>query len=120
MTEEKARAFAIKWITAWNNHDLKAILSHYSESLEFYSPLITQLLFNDTGVITSKADLERYFTIGLEKFPDLYFKLNHYFVGVNTVVLQYTSVNGKLASEVFLFGADGKAVSVYCNYATNT
>ena len=27
-----------KWVNAWNNHDLKTVLSMYSDDVEFSSP----------------------------------------------------------------------------------
>jgi ketosteroid isomerase-like protein len=29
-----------KWVNAWNNHDLKAVLSMYSDDIEFSSPKV--------------------------------------------------------------------------------
>jgi len=113
---EKAEQFAEEWIKAWNNHDLNTILSHYSDQIEFYSPFIPLLKFNETGVITNKADLKRYFEIGLNAYPDLQFTLHKFFTGIDTVVLYYTSVNGRLAAEVFQLNEEGKAIKVFCNY----
>lgn len=116
-TDEKAKNFAEEWIKAWNDHNLDAILSHYSDQIEFYSPFIPLLKFNETGLITSKTELKRYFEIGLNAYPDLHFKLHNFFTGIDTVVLYYTSVNGRLAAEVFQLNEEGKAVKVFCNYA---
>jgi hypothetical protein len=117
LEKETALQFAQEWIAAWNKHDITAILSHYNEELAFYSPLIPVLNFNTSGVITSKADLEKYFEIGLAKFPELHFEFHNCFVGNNTVVIYYTSVNGKLCAEVFELNEAGKAVKVFCNYS---
>lgn len=116
MNNETARHFASQWIESWNRHDLESILSHYEEELEFYSPFIRMLNFNDSGVITKKAELRSYFEIGLKSYPELYFVFHSYFTGINTVVIYYTSVNGRKAAEVFELNEDGKAVKVYCNY----
>lgn len=117
MNTSIAKQFAAEWINCWNNHDLNAILAHYADELEFYSPFIPLLKFNDTGVITNKTELRKYFEIGLKSYPELHFKLHDYFVGINTVVLYYTSVNGRMAAEVFELNEAGKAVKVYCNYS---
>ena len=116
MTIEQAKQFAADWIDSWNNHDLSKILGHYSEDVEFSSPLIQLLKFNETGTITSKAVLAKYFQIGLDAFPDLKFKLHNVFGGVDTVVIYYESVNGRMAAEVFRLDESLKAVSVFCNY----
>lgn len=117
MNDQQARQFAEEWIEAWNSHDLNNVLAHYADPLEFHSPFIPLLQFNTTGIITNKTDLRKYFELGLTKYPDLHFVFHHYFVGINTLVLYYTSVNGKLAAEVFEFNAAGKALKVYCHYS---
>ena len=117
LNKEKALAFTEEWIDAFNTHDLDRILEHYSEAIEFYSPFIPLLKFNVEGVIRNKTDLRTYFQIGLDTYPDLHFKLHHCFVGVNSVVIYYTSVNEKLAAETFVLNEDGKADRVFCHYA---
>ncbi len=116
MNKHLAEKFAQEWINSWNNHQIDEILSHYADDVEFYSPFIPLLKFNETGIITNKADLKKYFEIGLNTYPDLHFQLHHYFVGIHTLVLYYTSVNGRMAAEVFELNEQGKAVKVYCNY----
>jgi ketosteroid isomerase-like protein len=37
----QAQTAANKWIAAFNNHDLETILSHYAESVELTSLLVT-------------------------------------------------------------------------------
>ena len=71
MTNESAERFAIEWIAAWNSHDINAIMSHYAETIEFHSPFIQLLKFNETGSITSRHDLKLYFDTGLKAYPDL-------------------------------------------------
>lgn len=119
MNQEEARQFAYNWIAAWNAHDLHSILEHYADELEFYSPIIIQLDFNDSGCITNKKDLSDYFQAGLNAYPDLHFKLHNFFAGVNTIVIYYTSVNGRMATEVFQTDGSGRATRVFCNYTTN-
>lgn len=117
MKEQQAQEFAQEWIRAFNMHNLAAILDHYADELEFYSPFIVALKVNESGCITSKRDLERYFGLGLSTYPDLHFTLHTIFTGIDTLVIQYTSVNGRLASEVFHLNEQGKADTVYCHYA---
>ncbi len=119
MTAQQAHQFADEWISAFNAHDLEAILAHYAEDLAFYSPFIPLLKFNELGCITSKQELKRYFQLGLVTYPDLHFTLHHVFVGVSTLVIQYTSVNGRLAAEVFQLNEAGKAQQVFCHYTMN-
>ena len=39
LTNDEAREFAGHWISAWNAHDLAAILSHYSNEVVLTSPV---------------------------------------------------------------------------------
>lgn len=116
ITEDFCKQFADEWINAWNSHDLDRIMSHYAEELEFYSPLIVKLNINPDGRITHKTDLRDYFKIGLEKFPDLHFSLQHVLVGLNSVVLYYGSVNNTLSAEFMLFNEEGKISQVRAHY----
>lgn len=116
--DEAAAKFVTEWIDAFNAHDLEKILHHYDDAIEFYSPFIPLLKFNEEGLIRNKKELAIYFAAGLAAYPDLHFKLHNYFTGINTVVIYYTSVNGRLAAETFKLNDEGKAVEVFCNYTT--
>lgn len=116
MTSQQVIRFVNEWISAFNAHDVEAILDHYAEDLTFHSPFITLLQFNPSGCITTKSELRQYFQLGLNTYPDLHFTLHTVYVGIDTLVIQYTSVNDRLASEVFHLNEQGKAQNVYCHY----
>jgi hypothetical protein len=82
-----------KWISAWNTDDLKAILSLYSEDIEFRSPKI-KLVYSDrtTNIITNKKDLEEYFSLGLKKFSNLHFTPIDFAVKENHIILEYYGI----------------------------
>jgi hypothetical protein len=117
MTNQIAEKFVHDWLEAFNTHNIDAILDHYADDIRFYSPLIPLLKFNEEGVIENKTDLKKYFERGLTTYPDLHFKLHNFFVGINTVVIHYTSVGGRVAVEVFQLNDVNKAVLVFCNYS---
>ena len=116
MTPQQAIRFAEEWVSAFNAHNLDAILFHYAENLTFCSPFIPLLGFNASGCLTTKTELRAYFQLGLETYPELHFTLHSVFVGIDTLVIQYTSVNNRQASEVFQLDKAGKAHTVYCHY----
>lgn len=118
ITEATARAFVTAWIHAWNSHNIEHILAHYESDVTFYSPMIPLLKFNKEGVINNKADLKKYFETGLNAYPDLHFQLHNFFTGINSVVIYYSSVNGRLSAEVFELNERRKAIRVICNYVT--
>jgi len=86
-----------KWVKAWNDHDLNAILSSYAEELEFSSPKICMILGeNKNNTIRSKEELNTCFSAGLKRFPNLEFRIIDFAVGDNKVTLQYSAnLDGK-------------------------
>ena len=74
ISEISAKQHTEKWTNAWNSHDLKAILTMYSDNIEFSSPKI-KLVFPERKLskITNKKDLEEYWTKALSIFPNLHF-----------------------------------------------
>jgi SnoaL-like domain len=90
LTESFVKEHIDKWISAWNTHDLKAILSLYPEDIEFRSPKIKSI-YSDraTNIITNKRDLEEYFSLGLKKFSNLHFTPIDFTVKENHIILEY-------------------------------
>lgn len=110
------KQFSNEWIAAWNDHDIEKILSHYSEDIEFYSPIIKQLGTNSEGVIKDKNTLRDYFIKALALYPDLFFNLHEILVGTESLILFYTSVNNKKSAEFMQFDKEGKINFVRAHY----
>jgi hypothetical protein len=93
ITEFFAKDHVDKWIKAWNTHNLKAILSLYSEDIEFPSPKI-KIVYPDrtTAVITNKKDLQEYFSLGLKKFSSLHFTPIDFVIKENITILEYYAI----------------------------
>lgn len=51
MTKDQAQALAREWVEAFNDHDLERILSHYADSVELKSLLVTKLLGDPAGMV---------------------------------------------------------------------
>jgi ketosteroid isomerase-like protein len=117
MTIEDARKLAEHWIAAWNAHDLDQIMTHYEDAIELTSPVVAQLLGTPTGKVIGKANLKAYFQRGLEVYPELHFRLEDVFLGVNSVVLFYTNQKGRRTAEFMELSAIGKAARVVANYS---
>jgi hypothetical protein len=90
---------ADQWLNAWNSRNIDNIMLHYADDIAFNSPLIIKLGFNETGYITGKDDLKKYFEIGLKKYPDLSFEMFNVTTGVSSLVIVYKSVNNMAAAE---------------------
>ncbi|MFE2991707.1 nuclear transport factor 2 family protein [Streptomyces sp. NPDC059262] len=102
MNHGPPRAFVDSWVTAWNAHDLDALLSHFADDVTFRSPVAAQLLGSD-GVIRGKDALRAYWTEGLRRIPDLRFEVVGSYVGVDCLVINYRNQKGGLVNEVLIF-----------------
>ncbi|MGE8430163.1 MAG: nuclear transport factor 2 family protein [Sphingobacterium sp.] len=104
------------WVDAWNQHNIDAIMQHYSEDIDFRSPIIQKMGVNAAGNINNKKELKAYFEGALEKYPNLHFELYHILTGVNSVVLFYKSVNDSLSAEYMELDVYGKICKVSAHY----
>ena len=116
LTQEQGLHIAIEWVKAWNDHDIDAIMAHYSEEIHFASPLIIKIAQKPDGVITGKAELEAYFLKGLAAYPDLKFELYHVLTGVNSLVVYYKSVKNMLSAELMILDSNGKVKQCIAHY----
>ncbi len=111
MTQEEIRDLAEEWISAWNAHDLDAIMSRYDEAVELTSPVAAQLLAIPGGKVSGKANVSAYFQPGLEAYPQLYFDLKDVLAGLNTLVLYYANQKGtRIVGGLHLFAATDEIV----------
>ena len=117
LTSAEAQEFARNWISAWNSHDLEAIVSHYSPDVVLTSPVAARLLNDASGTVRGKEDLRNYFRRGLEAFPELSFELLEVLCGLSSVVLYYKNQRGTRTAEFMEFAADGKVIRVVANYS---
>ncbi|HTK67035.1 MAG TPA: nuclear transport factor 2 family protein [Pseudonocardia sp.] len=116
MSKTSPSEFAQAWLTAWNDHDVEAVLGHFADDVVFRSPAAVQLLADSDGVIRGKADLRRYWTEALGKIPDLRFELLGVYGGVDAIVIHYRNQKGGLVNEVLLFADDGLVREGYGTY----
>ena len=110
-----ASHFATDWIDSWNKHDLKRVLSHYTDDFEMSSPVIIKVAGEPSGTLKGKVAVEAYWAKALQLVPNLHFELVATLVGVNTITLYYNGVRGPSA-EVFHFNGDGKISKAYAHY----
>lgn len=81
-----------RWTNAWNDHNIKKVLSLYSENILFSSPKVKSVYPNRTSAtIRNKKDLEEYFCLGLKKFPMLHFMPIDYFLKNHKVIFEYSA-----------------------------
>lgn len=91
-SESSAKTHVEKWINAWNSHDLKTVLSLYSDNIEFSSPKI-KVVFPDrkSSKVTNKSELEEYWTKALKNFPRLHFIPKQTVIQGNVCIFEYYS-----------------------------
>lgn len=117
MEKEFAIAFAKEWIAAWNAHDLERILSHYAEDFTIESPIALKLYPKSGGTVLGKNEVRKYWMIGLEKSPNLQFKLLEVLVGVNSLTLYlFNTASNKKSVELMCFDSENKVCKAFVNF----
>lgn len=109
--------FAAEWIAAWNSHDMRRILSHYTESFEFSSPVLAKVIPASGGKLVGTEAAGAYWSKGLSARPDLHFEPVTLLKGVNSAVIYYKGLGGRLCAEFFAFDEGGRVVSSHAHGA---
>lgn len=118
MTHDFAKSFANEWVASWNAHDIDRILNHYAQDFIIESPLAAIRLPETKGKVIGKQAVRAYWTIGLERNPNLEFKILDILVGINGLTIYYENVaTNKRAVEMMLFDADGKVCKAAVHYS---
>jgi predicted ester cyclase len=117
LTQKTIADFADHWLSAWNAHDLDAILAHYDEHVTLSSPVAAQLLNEPSGQVVGKAALRQYFQKGLEAYPELRFTLIEALWGQASVVLCYQNQRGTHTAEFMELSPAGLVTRVVANYS---
>ena len=107
---------ANSWIAAWNAHDLDAILSYYSESVEFQADTVIRRSGRADGKLRGKAELREHFRRGLELAPQLRFELEDVFTCPGGYAVLYRRENGNRVIEVVELDDTGQAKYVRAFY----
>lgn len=116
LSNETSEQLAKDWIDSWNAHDIDRIMEHYSQDIEFSSPLIVKILGDPEGKIRGKESLRAYFLKGLAAYPDLHFELYHVLSGCNSLVIYYHSVKDLIGTEVMILDGNHKIKNCLCHY----
>lgn len=103
--------FAAEWIASWNSHDIERILSHYGESFDFSSPVLAKVSPASGGKLKGKKAARAYWSKGLAARPDLRFEPVAVLKGVESLVIHYKGLGGKLCAEFFVFSGSGQVIS---------
>jgi hypothetical protein len=121
MTTPNPETFAAEWIAAWNAHDIDRVLSHYSENVEFLSPVAAKRLGN--GRVVGLAALRAYWSPAMKPASTLRFNLVQVLAGFQSLTIVYDAhlpggLGTKRAAETFELGPTGKIVRSMACYAS--
>jgi hypothetical protein len=95
--------FAEDWLTAWNRHDVDAVLAHFHGDVVFSSPVAAWVMPDSKGVVRGKAALREYWNAALKTMPDLHFDIVGIYQGESVLVVNYRNQSGDLVNEVLEF-----------------
>ena len=107
MPTPDAHSFVEAWVSAWNAHDVEAVLAHFRDDVLFTSPVAAVVVPESGGVVHGKDALRSYWTAALSSQPDLRFELVAVYRGESTLVINYRNHRGQLVNEVLIFDDDG-------------
>lgn len=96
-------SFAEGWLTAWNRHDVEAVLTHFHDDVVFTSPVAVRVVPESKGVVRGKAALREYWNVALKSMPDLHFEIIGVYQGESVLVINYRNQSGTLVNEVLEF-----------------
>lgn len=116
MTKIEAHTLTQGWITAWNSHNLDAIMSYYAPEVVLISPTAARLVGDSSGRVVGKEALLSYFTRGLQVYPNLAFTLLEVMWGISSIVLHYLNQNNTKCAEFMEVAPDGKVIKVIAHY----
>ncbi len=101
--QEEAAVFARRWVKAWNDRDVEAVLSDFADDAVFTSPLAARVVPGSGGEICGKEALRRYWTEALRRNPGLHFDFVSVYFGVDTIVIRFRTQEGTDRCEVLTF-----------------
>lgn len=100
-----AATFAKAWETAWNAHDLDAVLALFADGVVFTSPLARGLARHSDGIVRGKAALRAYWAAGLAQLPDLRFEVTSVSEGIDLLAIGFRNERGVERLEILKFAA---------------
>lgn len=110
------RQHADIWLTAWNAHDLDAIMACYSEDIDFVASTVVLRWGREDGRLRGKTELRRHFELGLELAPHMSFIEEALLSSPVGYALLYRRENNNRVLDVVELNANGQATRVRAFY----
>ncbi len=113
MTRTEARAFADNWAEAWNRRDVDAVISHFSDDVEFTSAKAQK--FVGRATVHGKDDLLNYWRTALQHVQELHFEIDDVVWDTETrrlAIVYRARLNGKTSRAIELFTLDSQGLVI--------
>ena len=101
-------ALGREWIAAWNSHDLERVLAMYAEDSEMTSDKIPVLGFDASGTLHGKDRIRAYWSLALQRLPNLHFALIDIYVSPDSIVVFYQNERGAKICEYLRLDDQGR------------
>ena len=83
---------AVKWFSAFNNHDLKSLIGLYDDDAKHYSPKLKIKYPETHGLIFGKEALRKWWKEAFEKNPDLRYEIKSLTSNDKRIFMEYTRI----------------------------
>ena len=112
MDATEAQAAARDWIDAWNAHDARRVVDHFTDDVVVSSPLAADRRPGSGGTLHGKQAVLAYYEEGLALAPDLRFTLVAACLGIDELMIVYRNQRDLLVTESLRFDAQGRVGEV--------
>jgi ketosteroid isomerase-like protein len=89
MSSEKNKQIALKWFEAFNEHNLKKLLSLYDENAQHYSPKLKVRMPETQGLIKGKQALREWWQDAFDRLPTLNYEVKKLTADDEQVFMEY-------------------------------
>lgn len=89
MSAQQNKEIAIKWFTAFNEHNLENLLSLYSDSAEHFSPKLKIRQPETNGLIKGKQALREWWQDAFDRLPTLNYEVRKLTADEEQVFMEY-------------------------------
>ena len=96
--------FSQQWVEDLECPRRRGCCRHFHEDVVFTSPVAAKLVPESAGVVHGKPALRTYWTLAVQRMPDLRFTVENTYEGIDMIVINYRNQNGGLVNEVLKFG----------------
>jgi len=111
-----ARHIANAWLNAFNDHRADLVVEHFAEDVTATSPAIAMLRPQSGGTLRGKPEVLAFYEEGLQRVPDLQFRLVEVLTGIDQVTIVYHNQRQTLVAETLTLGPDATVRAVHVTY----